>query len=204
MRIGIIACEILKNEIEALSGDDPGVVHREYLEMGLHDNPEQLRETLIKKVNELVEKVDIVFVGYAVCKSLENLPSEIELPVIKLREEDCIGSMLGPIEYAKEREACPGTWFSSPGWAVLGLDAIVNDEQVRGLEGMGYDKLYFAKRELEGYSRCLFIDTGGVGWYQEKARDFAALLGLRFECRTADIQPIRAAWNKVKTYALTP
>ncbi len=137
MRIGVIACEILKNEVEMIIDHDPEVVHREYLEMGLHDQPEQLRETLTRKINDLEGKVDIIFLGYAICKSLNDIPADLRVPIVMLREEDCVASMLGPTEYAAERAKCPGTWFSSPGWALLGIDAVVDDRQMEGAGGDG-------------------------------------------------------------------
>ncbi len=200
MRIAIIACDILKKEIEQLTADDPEVVHREYLHWGLHDTPEKLSETVMEKINELEGKVDVVFLGYAVCKSLGNLPSAIKLPIVMIREEDCIGTVLGPEEYAKERSSCPGTWYSTPGWAEAGMDGLVRDDQMAGLTELGYDKLYFAKAQLDGYLRCLFVDTG-VGdeeRYAALTKDLADQLDLRFERRKANNRPLREAWQKVK------
>jgi hypothetical protein len=203
MRIGVIACEILKNEIEQLIEGDPEVIHKEYLEMGLHDQPEVLLETLTRKINGLEGKVDIVFLGYAICKSLNDIPTDLKVPIVMLREEDCVASMLGPLEYAHERSKCPGTWFSSPGWAILGIDAVVDDRQMEGLEELGYDKMYFVKKELDAYSRCLYIDTGihDDGTYQEQARKFADITGLKYECRKGDIASIKRAWQLVKSYS---
>lgn len=36
MRIGILACDILKPEIEFLTKDDPDITMRKYLEFALH------------------------------------------------------------------------------------------------------------------------------------------------------------------------
>jgi hypothetical protein len=203
MRIGILGCEVLKEEIEQLTEGDQDVVHREYLEKGLHDLPERLRETLEKKIRELEDSVDIIFLGYAVCKSLYDVPKGFKVPLIMLKEEDCIGSILGPIEYVNERSACPGTWFCSPGWAAWGLDAVVSDEQIEGLEEMGFDKMYFIKKELEGYTRCLYIDTGVIDGdkYLDMAKVFAGRTGLKLECRRGDLCSIKSAWQKVKAYS---
>lgn len=201
MRIGIVACEILKREIEMITGNDPEVVHREYLEWGLHDHPDRLNRTVVEKVNAIEGKVDVVFLGYAICRSLGDMPSAFKVPTIMLREEDCIGSMLGQAEYSNERSVCPGTWFSPPGWSALGMDGIVKDDQIEGLKELGYDKLYFAKAQLSGYSRCLFIDTG-VGdkeRYESLTMDLAKQLDLRCECREADLRSLKDAWQKVKS-----
>jgi hypothetical protein len=203
MRIGIVACEILKREIEMITANDPEVVYREYLGWGLHDFPDRLNQAVVEKVNSLVGKVDVVFLGYAICRSLGNVPSALEVPTIMLREDDCIGSMLGQEEYAKERSGCPGTWFSTPGWSALGMDGIVKDDQMVGLKEQGYDKLYFAKAQLSGYSRCLFIDTG-VGdreRYRSLTEELANQLDLRCEHREANLKALKEAWLKVKTHS---
>ena len=200
MRIGIVACEIMRREIEKITAGDPEVVHREYLEWGLHDYPDQLRSTVIEKVNALEGEVDVVFLGYAICKSLDSMPKDIRVPFVMLREEDCIASMLGPIEYAKERAVCPGTWFSTPGWAELGMDAIVKDDQMLGLEEQGFTKIYFAKLQFDGYSRCLAIDTsvGDFERYHALTKEFADQLELKCDDRQADLAAIKGAWQNLK------
>ncbi len=204
MRIGIIACEMMKREIEMITSNDPDVVHREYIQWGLHSSPEILLRTVVGKVNELEGNVDVVFLGYAICSSLGNVRSSIKLPFVMLQDEDCIGSMLGREEYIKERSAYPGTWFSTPGWAVLGINGVVREDQMVGLPEHGFDQIYFAKALLNGYSRCLFIDTG-VGeeeTYASMTKDLACKIGLLYEARKGELRSIREAWNKVKTFPL--
>jgi len=200
MRIGIVACEVLKREIELVTSDDGEVVHREYVRWGLHDRPDDLRAAVVEKVNALEGRVDVVLLGYAICKSLGNVPEELALPCVMLREEDCLASMLGASEYMKEKEKCPGTWFSTPGWAELGLEGIVSDEQMAGLEEQGFTKLHFAKLQLDGYSRCLAIDTGVGGFDRtlEQTRGLADMIGLECESRAGDLTAIRKAWRDVK------
>ena len=204
MRIGIIACQVLREEIEAITDGDPDVVHREYLERGLHDSPDRLRDTVIERVEALEGKVDVVFLGYAICQSLDAVPSAIKLPFVMLREEDCIASILGPEEYTKEKAICIGTWFSSPGWAEWwgesGLEMLVREEEMQGLEELGYSKFDFAKMQFDGYSRCLAIDTG-VGGFERclsLSEDFAERFGFKCEQRKGDIKVLRKAWNDVK------
>ena len=51
MRLAIVACNILKAEIEFLTKDDPDFVHRECMKFALHENPEHMRDVIIEKVN---------------------------------------------------------------------------------------------------------------------------------------------------------
>ncbi|MDD2533033.1 MAG: DUF1638 domain-containing protein, partial [Candidatus Methanomethylophilaceae archaeon] len=84
MRLGIVACDILKNEIEHLTKDDPDFVRREYLEFALHVYPEDMRTKIEDTVNSLKGEVDAVFVGYAVCSSLQGLTRNLEVPAVML------------------------------------------------------------------------------------------------------------------------
>ena len=72
MRLGIVACDILKKEIEFLTKNDPDFTYREYLEFALHENPPEMKRVIIEKVNSLKGQVDAIFLGYAICNSLEN------------------------------------------------------------------------------------------------------------------------------------
>ena len=115
MRLAIVACDILKEEIEFLTKDDPDFVHREYLEFALHENPEHMRDVIIEKVNSLKGQVDAVFLGYAICSSLENVTERFDVPAAMLPGADCIDALLGTEEYNREKKICAGTWFLSPG-----------------------------------------------------------------------------------------
>ena len=88
MRLAIVACDILKEEIEFLTKDDPDFVHREYLEFALHENPEHMRDVIIEKVNSLKGKIDAVFLGYAICSSLENVTERFDVPAVMLPGAD--------------------------------------------------------------------------------------------------------------------
>ena len=58
MKLGIIACDILKPEIEFLTKDDPDFVIREYLEFALHEYPKDMK-------NKVIERGGIPFYGTA-------------------------------------------------------------------------------------------------------------------------------------------
>ncbi|WP_019178515.1 DUF1638 domain-containing protein [Methanomassiliicoccus luminyensis] len=204
MRIGILACEILKKEIEQLTAGDPEVVHREYLEFFLHDEPEKLREMVLGRIDSLIGKIDVLFLGYAHCQTFNGLPGHVPMPTVMLEVDDCVAAMLGPFEYCKQKEVCAGTWFSSPGWAEKGMDAVVKELHIsQDLLDQGMDGMYFAKIMFQGYSRCLFIDTG-VGdreRYEAMSKDFAEQLSLRHESVAHSPRVIAEAWERTKKTA---
>jgi hypothetical protein len=55
LRIGIVACETFRRELDMITQDDDEIVHKEYLEFGLHEYPEDLKRTVVQKVNALKE-----------------------------------------------------------------------------------------------------------------------------------------------------
>lgn len=201
IRIGIIACEILKKEIEELTKDDPDIVHREYLEFALHVYPEEMRRTVIDKVDQLEGKVDAVFIGYAVCQSLSGVPDAVKVPSVMLEGDDCLAVLLGPVEYCNEKAKCTGTWFSSPGWAEKGVEGVIKELHLDSVEGI--DPMYFMDIIFQSYSRCLFIDTG-IGdkeRYEAMTREFAEHLRLKCDSRTGTLENLRRHLRKTKDLA---
>ncbi|MCL2711922.1 MAG: DUF1638 domain-containing protein [Methanomassiliicoccaceae archaeon] len=199
MRIGIVACNVLKGEIEFLTKGDPDFVHREYLEFALHEDSENMKRIITEKVNELHGKVDAVLLGYAVCQSLKDIPSELKVPTVMLPGADCIDALLGTEEYNKEKKKCIGTWFSTPGWAAEGVDGLIKAFHLDSAEG--YEPQFFLDMMFESYEKCLHIDTG-IGndeEYTKMSKDLADRLKLRLECRSCDgLKVIKDAIADVK------
>ncbi len=202
-RIAIVACEILKREIELLTKDDPDFVSREYLEFALHIDSAVLKQKVTEKVEALKGKVDVVLLGYAVCQSLKGITKQLTVPTVMLESDDCIGVLITPEEYEREKRACTGTWFSSPGWAELGFEGAVKELHLDVMKAEGYDPMYFLKMLFEGYKRSLYIDThtGDKEVYQAKAKDFADRLNLRHEERDSDMRELKKAIVRVKELA---
>lgn len=198
MRLAIVACDILKNEIEHLTEEDPDFVHREYLEFALHENPPEMRRTIVERVNALEGQVDAVLLGYALCNSLLNVTAEFKVPGVMLPGADCIDALLGTDEYNREKKICTGTWFCSPGWALEGTKGLIKELHLDSMEG--YDPSFFFDIIFASYERTLFIDDG-IGdeeLYREKAREFSEELGLRLDCRTCGLDRIEDAVARVK------
>ena len=203
MKIGIVACDILKNEIEALTAGDDDIVHREYLEFALHVYPAEMREKVIETVNNLEGKVDAVLIGYATCQSLDSLDKVVKVPSVMLEGDDCIGVLMGTRSYEEAKVDCIGTWFSSPGWAEQGIEAVIKELHLDSLIDEGYSSEYFLDIIFDAYTRCLFIDTG-VGDKDElleKSLDFAEQLNLRHECTVGTLENLKTALHRVKQLA---
>lgn len=200
MRLGIVACDILEKEIEFLTKDDPDFTYREYIEFALHENPPELKRVVVEKVNALKGQVDAVFLGYAICNSLENVTQEFEVPAVMLPGADCIDALLGPEEYKNEKKKCPGTWFCSPGWAMEGTNGLIKEMHLDSMVEEGYDPSFFLDIIFDSYERTLFIDDGigDADKYETEARKFSDEIGLRTECRTCNLDRIKETIEKTK------
>ncbi|HTY47075.1 MAG TPA: DUF1638 domain-containing protein [Methanomassiliicoccales archaeon] len=212
MRIGIVACETFRREIDAITNGDEDIVHKEYLEFGLHEYPEELKRTVISKVNALHDKVDAVFLGYGVCQSLKDVKRFFTVPTVMIDADDCVGALITQAEYERERKKCAGTWFATPAFCEMGEDWFrdrmikdMGEEAVRQLDEQGYGVDWFLHKMFDGYSRALFIDTG-VGereYFEALSRKFAAKLNLRHECRLGTLDVLRTELARTKDLART-
>lgn len=196
--MGIVACDVLRNEIEYLTKDDPLFVHREYLEFALHEYPEDMKRTIVERINSLEGKVDAVFLGYAICNSLEGIEKIVKVPTVMLPGSDCIDALLGTEEYNAEKKICTGTWFSSPGWAEQGIDGLIKEFHLDSIDG--YEPQFFLDILFDSYERCLFIDPG-IGneeVFRTRSEDVAKTLKLRHDCRKCNLDNIKDAIERTK------
>lgn len=202
MRIGILGCDAIRNELEIVTAGDPDVVYREYLEFGLHLQPDDLKKVILERIKAMPADLDVVFLGYAYCQALKGLPQQVEVPVVMLEYEDCIAAMLTTERYHDEKTNGGVTWFYPAGWAVNGMPGMVKLFRLDTAEG--YAPEYFLKMMFDGFSRCLFIDTGIECTEQcrKNSEQFAKSLKLRHECTNGSLDLIRDAWLKAKSRAV--
>jgi len=204
MRIGVVACECFKNELEMVLAGEV-VEEKVYLEFGLHAYPQELRREIVRTVNGLKGKVDAVFLAYGVCNSLGGIADELEVPTVTLRADDCIGALLTPEEYARERKRCAGTMFHIPFMSQMGVGYFEKEltSKMPNYKELGVDLDWYLGIMFDGYSRCLFIDTG-IGdreRYENLSKEFARQLSLRYETREGTVQMLRDGLMETKDLA---
>jgi len=205
MRIGIVACESFQRGIDYLTMDDPDIVHKEYLEFGLHEYPEHLKRTVVEKVNALEGQVDAVLLGYGVCNSLRGVTSLMKVPTVQLEGDDCIGVLITTEEYDRERKKCAGTMYHTPYFAKMGRAWFEDKlkEQMPDYAMQGIDVDWFLAKMFEGYSRVLFIDDGlgEMEEFEALSKQFAAEMNLRYESRKGTLSCLIDGLTKVKELA---
>jgi hypothetical protein len=195
MRVGIIACDILKRELEQILATRPEVEELLYLDAALHVTPAKMKERLREEILKMKERVDVIFLGYGYCQSLKGLDEEFDFPVVLPQVDDCIALLLTPERYAEEIAKEVGTWFMTPGWAEVGAEMVIRELHLDRARKYGKDPLDMARRLFTHYRRGLFIDTG-VGGRQESianALDFCADFNLTLEETSAE-PGLLAAW----------
>jgi len=201
LRIGILACDILKPELEYLTASDEDIVMKKYLEFALHEDPPHMKKVILEEAKEFEGKVDVLFLGYAICSSLDRITEEIPIPSVMLQGCDCIEAILGPDEYKAEKKICTGTWFNTPGWALEGRQGLIKELHLDMLEG--FEPEFFFDIIFDSYQRVLFLDTG-IGdedRYEGLSHKFADELNLRHDCRKCDISRIEKALSEAKRLA---
>ncbi len=119
LSLALIACRVLEAEISALTAGATHIVRREFLEIGLHDQPGVLRSQLSEAIARAEEDpaVQQVVLVYGLCGlALVDLRPR-RCPLVVPRAHDCITLFLGSKErYAESMRDEPGTYWYSPGW----------------------------------------------------------------------------------------
>ncbi len=94
----------------------PQNIDSEFLEYGLHDTPDKLRQELQKCI-EKSSQYDTLLLGYGLCSNgVAGLKSDKHRIIIP-RVHDCISLLLGSrARYEDEFERHPGTFYLSNGW----------------------------------------------------------------------------------------
>ncbi len=201
MRIGIIGCEALKREIDRVTLGDQEIVFKEYLDFGLHLNTDGLKSAVLEHLQALDGRVDAIFLGFANCNVLKDVASKVQTPVVMIETDDCIAALLTPERYSKEKSCGQITWFYPIGWAASGPPGLIRIFHLDSAEG--YSPEYFLKIMFDGFSRCLFIDTGVEDGKvsEENSQALAEVLNLKHERIEGTLSLIQQAWLNTKAKA---
>ncbi|CQR71211.1 hypothetical protein SOV_47280 [Sporomusa ovata DSM 2662] len=153
----ILACQTMKDELNLAmqqSGINYPVV---YLESGLHNSPENLREKVQEQVDTL--DADIILLVFGCCgKGLVGIKSTKAQLVIP-RIDDCITFLLGSTENRRSIPNEISTYFITKGW--LDPDGNVMWSYQSWVERYGERKaLRLTQKMLAHYTRFMIIDTG--------------------------------------------
>jgi len=131
-RLKIIACDVLNREISYLASQSKNYVDVTFLNQGLHNTPDKLRELVQVEVDKAngefpynyyntCPNYDYIILGYGLCSNgIIGITSQ-SIPIIIPRAHDCITLLMGSKEKYKSNFAnYPGTYWFSNGWIERG------------------------------------------------------------------------------------
>lgn len=176
----VIACATVIEEMLPFLPED---VPYETLDFGLHLHPNNLRETLQKRIDQASLRADVLLLGYGSCSmAVVGLKATTATLVIP-RTDDCIGIFLGSCAaYREQVKQEPGTYYLTKGWIQVADTPF--EEYQRLVKKYGEAKAERMTRlMLRNYTRLGFINTGEyeIERYRAYARQTAERFGLHFE-----------------------
>lgn len=186
----IIACDMLRQELESVMEEIRCSYQVLWVEAGLHDKPTHLNRELRLKIDMVSEFADTILLAYGFCGgALAGLSSQKARLVLPLFH-DCI-HLLTAVDGSRTRKDSDCLYFTS---AWIKSDKFICKEYERHAALIGRKKALRAYRSmLRGYQAMKFIDTGHGG--QDKAmaaiHPLAELLGLRMEIANGSALPLK-------------
>jgi hypothetical protein len=118
-KVCVIACKIIKPDLERAAKKLGLDVDFEFLHFGLHNTPTKLGsevQVVIDKVSAS-GKYSRIVLGYGICGKGTNGIKAVDVPMIIPQVHDCITFFLGSrAAYKEQFEKCPGTYYFTKGW----------------------------------------------------------------------------------------
>ena len=188
MQYFLIACDIFVREISYIIATSPSTINVKYLEKGLHERPDYLREVLqseIDQTNQSEYNYDAVLLAYALCGNSTKGIIARDLPIVIPKAHDCITLFLGSrLKYLEEFNNHPGTYYYTPSAVERGF--AVGSETNENLEKKY--KEYLAKYGEENAQYLMEIEEGWMKHYSYAASvDFELFRFLNYHGKVKDI-----------------
>ncbi len=221
-RVYLIACGVLRPDVERTAEDLCIDLETEYLEGGLHNVPKEL----LKRVQEAIGKADSlkvydrIAIGYGICgRGTIGLTAE-HTPLVIPRVHDCISLFLGSdAAYKNEFSGKPGTYYISAGWfeeqvqpkGTGNSEFIRSDESITGMKREELEGKYgkesadniieFLSTWKKNYNRAAFIDTGAgtPETYESYAKALSEEFGWEYTSLQGDRTLLRDLLTVVET-----
>ncbi len=194
----IIACSMLEQELTPLLPADLTVT---WLERGLHERPEKLRQTIQETLDGLSPDVDLVLLAYGFCGgAMEGISCPSATLVLPLFD-DCIGMLL-------QGNRNPRSLYFTASWLEDGQ--FVGNAYDRAVEYYGQDlaeEIY--QTMTQGYRSIILLDTHcfDVAATTQVLGACAQKLGLELEQAEGDshrLQSLLEGGNTAEFWHLAP
>lgn len=215
----MIACESMARPVYAYSAISPHRIEIEMLRIGLHDQPQQLRQLLQETIDQQKEGLDAILLVYGLCGRATDGLQAREIPLVIPRAHDCITLLLGSrTSYAQEQNEHPGTyWYSQDylersqryGQSMALGSAAISDQQSlydQYVKKYGQENADYLIETMNGwkkhYDRAVLVETDfGISEdIREKVRQQSKEQGWKLETFSGDLRLIKMLldgnWNE--------
>ncbi len=196
----LLACEMLRKELNYLMEKEPFEGQVVWMEKGLHEYPDRLREALRREIAGWDGKADYIVLVYGLCgNGVIGLKAERSRLVIPLFD-DCIRCLLS-------REA--GAAIPVDQKALYYTDEWMDSSVSMLMDNSSYVEIYGEKKAmkifkamLKNYERAIFLDTGlyDVDCAASRIRETCGKIGLEITRTPADLRVyenmLRGRWER--------
>ncbi|WP_407314092.1 DUF1638 domain-containing protein [Desulfosporosinus sp. SB140] len=176
----VIACDVLKNQLESLGPNPYTFV---YLEQGLHRTPGKLKEELQKVIDSSSEN-DLILLGYGLCsRAVIGLRAQAHQMMIIPRIDDCIGLSMGTRDmYYDEFNQNPGSYYFTKGWVEAAEDPLKEYRRIAAKHGVEIAE-WTSRECMKHYRRAVFIKTQAEAHEPSRlyVKEFAQFFNLDYE-----------------------
>ncbi|MEW6624846.1 MAG: DUF1638 domain-containing protein [Bacillota bacterium] len=174
----IVACQTIEDEVTMALSETNVKYPVVWIESGLHNYPDTLRDKLQERINK-ISNVENIILAFGYCgNSLLGVKSETAKLIIP-KVDDCISLLLGSCQARQDLNQGVGTYFLTRGW--IEHENNIIKEYERCVDKYGEDKANRVfKMMLEHYKCLVLIDTGAycVNDYIDHCHCFAKLFHL--------------------------
>lgn len=180
MTVKIIACEVMKEELLAITPNYQ--VEYEFIPMKLHLYPQKLH----KELQDILDRslgFSKIIIAFGLCGGATKNLKASDSPLIIPRVHDCLPLLLGSRaaykHFVKEEK---GTFYLSCGWMITEKNILSEHQRVK--EKYGDKKaLRVLDRMYDSYKKILFIHTSSTEeeTTMQQSRQIAELLKLNYD-----------------------
>lgn len=193
MTTSIIACKTLEDEINQIIENSQRSYQIHWIESGLHNYPEKLRNEIQNTISAIKDSDYIVLIFGLCGNALLGVKSETAALVIP-KVDDCISLFLGGNIKRRTLEDTAVAYYLTEGW--LRYENNIWKEYIRSLEKYGLDRTrsIFGKM-LKHYTHLVVIDTGAYDTkaFLEETKKIAETFGLKHKVVPGDLDLLGAA-----------
>jgi hypothetical protein len=154
-----------------VAAKSPHVIDIEYLNFGLHNTPNLLRQTLQEQIDACEGKgYDCIALAYGLCSRGTAELVARSIPIVIPRAHDCITFFLGSrARYDEEFTEHPGTYYYSPGW-IERKEGEVQQGFIDDVQARGYEEKFKEYAEKYGEDNAKFLIEQEQQWYAHYTR----------------------------------